>query len=238
MLKPIVLAVMALLLSTAIWAQRKVVSGYLKDSLTHLPIAGGHITNTTSKQTTTTDQSGFFHMAAAPNDLLYAIAKDYRYDTVGYSLLFSDTITLYLPPAGSMLQNVTVSAGYERYRMDSLARRRAFEEARGQTYQAVEKRHTEGFGLVINLDRFFKPKYKSKKKDEQSFDRTEQMAYINYRFTPQLVALYTGLKGDALLRFMQYARPSYEWLRQHPYREQLIDYISNQLKAYKQSKSF
>jgi len=90
--------------------------------------------------------------------------------------------------------------------------------------------------LVINLDRLFKSKYKHQKKAEQSFNETEKMEYVDYRFSPQLVAFYTGLKGDALLDFMKRYKPSYEWLRQHPYREQLIYYISNKLKFFQSHK--
>jgi len=122
----------AIVFSAAIaQAQRQVVSGYLKDSLTHLPIAGGSITNTTIKQTVRSDKNGFFHIAAAPNDLIYAFAKDYQYDTLRYSILFTDTIIIYLPPSAQMLENVTVTAGYQKYKMDSLERREAFEQLRG-----------------------------------------------------------------------------------------------------------
>jgi len=233
MLKVYTLLIVVIFFADMAKAQRKVISGYLKDSITLLPIASGSITNTDTRQTVLTDSKGFFYLEAAPNDLIYATAKDYRYDTLHYSILLADTITIFLPPSGTVLQNVTVASGYDRYRMDSLARRKEFEEARGQTLNTFEKTHTSGFGLVINMDRFFKSKYKHQKRNEQSFTNTEKMAYVTYRFSPQLVSFYTGLKGDALLDFIQRYQPSYEWLRQHTSREELIDYISDKLKAYK-----
>jgi hypothetical protein len=118
--------------------------------------------------------------------------------------------------------------------MDSLERRRDFEASRGRPLNTVDRSSQKPyFGLTINLDRLFKHKYKNKKKDEESFSRLEQNAYINYRFSAQLVAYYTGLKGDALVRFMQLYTPSYEWLRAHLAKEQLLDYLSEKLVLYR-----
>lgn len=235
MLKLFPLLVIFVFLTATANAQRRWINGYLRDSLTHLSIANGNVTNTTTKKSVQTDASGFFRLQAAPNDFMYAFAKGYRYDTLRYSLLFRDTVTVFLPPAGDIMEAVTVTSAYSKYQMDSAARKSEFDEARGQTFNAISKSHTSGFGLVINLDRFFKRNYRLKKRDERMFNSLEKEAYINYRFPPQFVALYTGLKGDALLTFMQCYRPAYEWLRQHPSRYDMIDYINDKLKAYKRA---
>ena len=49
-----------------------------------------------------------------------------------------------------------------------------------------------------------------------------------------MVAQYTGLKGDALRDFMYRYTPSYQWLREHPTNEEVVYYISEKLKLYKQ----
>ena len=237
MVKLYCLLLSSILFSTTSFAQRKAVNGYLQDSLTHLPIVKGVISNTTNKRKVETDASGFFRLEVLPNDLIYAIAKGYRYDTLRYAPLFADTITIFLPPVADMLENVTVTSGYYKYQMDSIERRRAFEEARGQTVSALQKSHTAGFGLIVNLDRFFKPKYKYQRRGEEVFNKLEKETYVNFRFSPQFVALYTGLKSDKLLAFIQQYKPSYEWLRRHTTREDLIDYINEKLKAYKQLRS-
>lgn len=219
--------------SPAAVSQQKILSGYLKDSLTHLPIAGGTLSNPSLKKKVQTDAGGFFRLPVAPNDLLYALAVQYNYDTLRYSILFQDTITVYLAPV-NVMQTVTIEAGYQKYRMDSLQRRRDFEESRGHMLTAVDQSSRKPyFGLTINLDRLFKKKYKNKKKDEQSFHRLEEQAYVNYRFPPQLAAFYTGLKGEALLTFVRLYTPSYEWLREHTLKEQLIDYLSEKLALYR-----
>jgi hypothetical protein len=216
-------------------AQRKSIGGFLKDSLTLLPITGGNIINLTTGKTIRTDGNGFFRLDVYPEDIIYARAKDYMPDTLRISYLNRDTITIFLPPTGEVLQNITVSSGYQKYQEDSLLRRREFEKARGQTYTLIDQSRHEGFGLVVNLDRLFKKKYKHQKKEERAFDESERQAYIDFRFSPQLISFYTGLKGDTLLNFVGQYRPSYEWLRNHPYKEQVIDYLSQKLKLYHQA---
>lgn len=216
-------------------AQRKAIIGYVRDSLTHLPVSGSTVSNPAIQKKIRTDAAGRFLLEVAPNDLIYVFAPGYRYDTLRYSPMFKDTLMVYLPLSGDELETVIVQAGYEKYRADSAQRRRVFESDRGRAYAVVDNRPHEGFGLVINLDRFFKNKYKHKRKGEQVFASLERQAYIDFRFSRQMVAFYTGLKGEALLRFIGQYSPSYEWLRQHPAREQVVGYISEKLKEYRKA---
>ena len=216
-------------------AQAVTLYGFVKDSLTHLPLPGATLSNSTKDLKGQPDANGFFRLAVSPGDLLYALATGYQYDTLRYSLLFKDTVTLFLPPV-NVLQTVTVETGYRRYQLDSLRRRQEFEEARGHRLSAIDgSKHKQTFGLTLNLDRLFKKKYKHKRKEEEVYTAVVRKAYIRFRFPPQTVAFYTGLKGDALLRFMQLYTPSYDWLRTHPAREQLLDYLSEKLKAYRKN---
>lgn len=237
MFRQFAFALMLLFLVTATNAQQRMVGGHLRDSLTQLPIRGGTLTNAATKQRVQTDSRGFFVLRAAPNDLIYARAPKYKQDTLRYSALFADTITILLAPAAIVLQNVTVESGYAQYQMDSFSRRAEFEEARGYPLTAVDRSRHEGFGLVINLDRFFKKKYRGKRAAERMFNNMEKQAYIDHRFPPQMVAFYTGLKDGELLDFMRQYTPSYEWLRQHPSREEMVGYLSVHLKAYRKSKA-
>lgn len=208
-------------------------TGYLKDSLTQLPVAGGTLSNPLIRKKVQTDAGGFFRIPVSPNDLLYASAVRYNYDTLRYSMLFQDTVTIYLAPV-NVMETVTIETGYQKYRMDSLQRRADFEESRGHPLSAVDRSPRKTyFGLTVNLDRLFKKKYKNRKKDEQSFQRLEEQAYVNYRFPPQLVAFYTGLKGEGLLTFIRLYTPSCEWFRNHLFKEQLIDYLGEKLALYR-----
>ncbi|MBB1285494.1 hypothetical protein HRH25_14005 [Flavisolibacter sp. BT320] len=222
-------------MATGTMAQTITLNGFVKDSLTHLPVFGATLSNSTKAQKVSTDGHGFFRMQVSPNDLLYALARGYHYDTLRYSLLFQDTITIFLSPV-NVLQTVTIETGYQKYQQDSLERRREFEEARGHQLSAIDKsKHKQTFGLTFNLDRLFKRKYNDGSKAEEVLTAREREAYVRFRFSPQMVSFYTGLKGEALLSFLRQHTPSYEWLRSHPHREELIDYLGEKLKAYRNS---
>lgn len=236
MLKPFTFVLLFVFFVQSASAQKRFLSGFLKDSLTQLPISSGIVSNSTANKKVRTDALGYFVIEAAPNDLLYVIAPKYRYDTLRFSAMFRDTITIYLPPAAVVLENVTVMAGYDKYRMDSLQRRGEFEKALANVVNAIEKNRTSGFGLIFNLDHFYNKRQKDKRKSVKTFSRLEQQQYIDFRFSPQIVAFYTGLKGDELRLFMQRYTPTYEWLRQHPMKEQLIDYLSEKIKDFKNTK--
>jgi hypothetical protein len=224
-------------------AQQRLLTGYLKDSLTLLPIGEGTLSNSSKNQKVRADAAGFFRLMVSPGDLLYALAPYYRYDTLRYSLLFQDTITLFLSPV-DVLEAVTITTGYRRYQRDSLQRRAAFEEISGPKMNAVDRSAQKSyFGLTLNLDKLFKQKYKKRDKQEAFLEKQEQLAYVRFRFSlqmdvrfrfsPQMVAFYTGLKGETLLKFMRLYTPTYEWLRAHTLQEQVIDYLSSKLQAFR-----
>lgn len=238
MIQLIRLLILLLLFSAAkkAAAQEPAVIGYLRDSITLFPISGGTITNWNTKKKVHTDGNGFFRIEAKANDLLYAQADKYYYDTLRVSALFTDTIPLYLSPSGEILPTVTITAGYTKYQMDSIGRIRTFLETRGHPLNSVSRSNSMGFGVGLNLDRLFKNKYKNQKKQEELFERTERFLYIEYRFSAQLVAYYTGLKGEALREFIYQYTPGYEWLRQHPTNEEVMWYINDKLKEYRKKK--
>ncbi|WP_207494472.1 hypothetical protein [Aridibaculum aurantiacum] len=207
--------------------------GRLRDSITHFPVERGSITSFMSRQTVRSDLKGYFSILLQPNDHLQILAEGYKYDTLQFNYLFIDTVTIYLSPTGNILPGVTVRTQYSKYQLDSINRRNEFEKNRGQVYKAVESRRSEGFGLTINLDRFFKKKHRNQASGERMFNTLEQMAYINYRFSPHIVAYYTGLKGEPLRDFMHRYSPTYSWLRQHPTNEDVLYYINEKIKEYR-----
>jgi len=225
--------IILLLLSGTASAQQYWLTGYLKDSVTHFPITAGTISNNTTGHKVFTNEQGLFRIAISPNDLLYALADNYSYDTLRYAPLGSDTITIFLAPSGSYLPTVTVEARYTRYQRDSLARRAEFEQNTGTRLNTVTSAPSGAFGVGINLDRVLKKKDSDKKKYERIYNNNEKAAYIDYRFSAQLVAYYTGLKGEPLRQFMYEYTPSYEWLRSHPHDDDILFYINDKLKLFK-----
>lgn len=232
MLKAFYLIVVFALGSMHLHAQVKTLNGFLLDSTTHFPIRGGTLTNATTGKRVTTDEKGFFHIEVAPNHVLYAVSKDYRFDTLTYSSLFADTVLIYLSPTGAVLPTVTVTALYNKYQLDSIRRKDVFDEHRRRLLPVVASSPSSGFGLTVNLDRFLKKKYNQRKRQERTFRKTEEALYVHYRFSPALVAHYTGLRGEELQAFMLRHTPSYEWLRQHSSNESVMYYLNEKIKEH------
>jgi hypothetical protein len=217
-------------------AQRKTISGLVRDSITLFPIKGAIITNGSTQASTETNERGFFRLDASVNDYIYALAKNYHYDTLTFSYLFNDTIAILLSPSGNILPGVIVRGRYNKYQLDSMDRKARFEQLNGKAMKTLSDVHPSGFGLTFNLDKVFKKQYRERNESEKSFTRAEKRAYIDYRFSPYLVNYYTALKGDELLSFMNRYTPSFEWLRLNPTNEDVLYYINQKLKDYRASR--
>ena len=214
-------------------AQKKKIWGYVLDSDTKMPIELASITNLNKNTTTISNTAGRFGIEVAGNNLLAIASVNHYFDTLTLTnkLLEQDTLIIYLKPIARSLQAVTVSAIANRYRFDSLERRRIFLQDVGANKIPTFSKANSGAGLGISVDRFSK-REKQKRKAFDMFDEMEKEQYINYRFPAQLVSKYTTLRGDALINFMQMQRPEYKWLRKHSQEEDLEYYINEQLKIY------
>lgn len=207
------------------------INGYLKDKLSQTSIPNGEVHSSLSNAIT--DSNGFFRIRVTEGDIISFKKFGYRFDTVHFSFYKIDSnLIVYMDPLGSIMKNVTVSTSYSAYQVDSLRRRMLFEDGRSKT-TFVSKSYHQGFGLVFSLDRFTKSKDRHLRKQKQIYEKTEQWAYVRYRFSDSLVHSYTGLTGDSLRNFMSHYTPSYQWLREHPSRIEVIYYINDNLKLFR-----
>lgn len=234
-MKPYLLIV-SLFILTGVNAQKnKTLIGYLRDSVTHAPVVLASISNNNSGQIVMTGNTGRFKLNVKPNDIISFAAVGYHFDTVQLtrSFLEKDSIDLFVSPLSHDLGNVTVTAkGMSAYQMDSMERRNDLLHDMVSYKKPTFALANSGAGLGISIDRFSKHE-KSKRRALDFFDRNEKEAYINYRYSQQLVAESTGFKDDTLRQFMQQSRPSYEWLRSNPSDEDIRYYINGQLKQFK-----
>jgi hypothetical protein len=228
------LCILLLLLSLGASAQKKERWGYLRDSITREPIVLASVTNLNTGATVMTGSNGRFKIEIAENHVLSFSAIGYYFDTIHFNkqFLLSDTIALYLAPLAHSLGNVTVTGrGMNRYQLDSTERREEFLRAIVSYKIPAISQANSGAGIALNLDRFSK-REKTKRRAFDFFESNEVQAYINYRFSPELVAKYSNLKGDALREFMQQYRPSNDWLRKNASEEDVMYYINDKLKVY------
>jgi len=229
----IVLFLALLFAAPAAFSQVVTVRGFLKDSITHFPIKNGTITNSRDGKPVAVNSQGFFSLRLSPGDRIMITAPEYRFDTLTYTFLSPDTMNIYLAPLQNMLDVVTVRSKYTQYQLDSIDRKTTFDKARGQRMTTVSRPNSGGFGVGINLDRLSKKKYRNQEQEDELFRKNEEASYVQYRFSPQLVSQYTGLKDRDLRLFMYRYTPSYQWLRAHPSHEELVYYISEKYRAYK-----
>ncbi len=131
-----------------------------------------------------------------------------------------------------VLPGVTVTAiGYTKYQSDSIHRLQQFLSDIGAPKQPAASTANSGAGLGINLD-FLTKKEKNKRKAYKLYNEHEKDAYLNYRFSPETVSEYTGLKDDTLKHFMQLYTPDYDWLRQHTENEDIFYYLNDKLRLF------
>ena len=209
------------------------INGHLRDKLSNRPIANGEIRSSLSN--VLTDSNGLFRIQVTEGDIISAKKIGYRFDTAHFFFHDDSTLTIKMEPLGSVMKTVTVKTSYSAYQVDSMRRRMAFDEGRSKT-SFVSKEPHPGFGLVFNLDRVTKSNDKHLKKQREIFEKTEQWAYIRSRFSDSMVQSYTGLTGDSLRLFMKQYTPTYEWLRDHPSKIELIYYINQSLKEFRKEK--
>lgn len=214
--------------------KKKLVYGYLKDSVTNTAIKLASVRNMNTNTTVMTNNNGRFAIEAGDNHILSFAAVGYFFDTLQYNNIYptQDTLYPFLVPLARDLGNVTVtSRGMSRYQLDSIERRKDFlQDIANYTIPTVSQANS-GAGIALNLDRFSRHE-KNKRRAMQFYETNEKEAYINYRFNTALVQSLTGFKDEKLHLFSQRHRPSYEWLRKHTTEEDIQYYINEQLKIF------
>ena len=229
------LAILIVFISLTSSAQRRLIKGYVHDSITGVPIVNAIISNETSKKLITPDQNGFFSITASRGDFIIINAFNYNFDTLKAASGMPDTLHIQLIRTNEILPTVTVTTqGYSRYQFDSLHRHDEFVSDMGGIGKMpkVGKADNMGAGIGINLDAFARKRTKDRNQAYSTFNYLEKQAYIDYRFSPQSVSKITGLKGDSLVSFMRQYTPSYEWLRAHTTNEDVVFYVNDKMKVF------
>jgi hypothetical protein len=214
--------------------QSRQLTGIVTDKGSLQPVVSASIRNINTGKTALSRMQGQFGLPGSKGDILAFSATGFYTDTLTLtdSVLSLEKILIGLRPLLSTLPNVTVSANYSAYQLDSIARRKEFLSSIGEARIPTVGRTNElGFGVALNLDRFSK-REKRKRHARDLFDLTEEEAYINYRWNDTLVYKYTKFAGDKLSDFMLQYRPEWVWLRKHPSEEDLLYYINRSLKKF------
>lgn len=229
-----------LLLACTGFAQpgKKLADGYVRNKNSREVISAASIRNLNTGKTVLSRPDGRFVIEVNQGNILSFSATGFYTDTltVTDSVWQASLLEPMLVPLPSTLPDAQVVGNLNAYQLDSIERRKEFLSTVGEArIPSVGKANDLGFGVGINIDRWSK-REKNKRKARDLFELTEEEAYINYRWNKEVVSKYTGLSGDELHRFMQEARPDWEWLRKNQKEEDLLYYINKQLKKKKENK--
>ena len=218
-IRSIVVTILMLCFLVNASAQTISVSGVVYDISGRRPIESVVVNSSYGKAIT--DSIGRYTINAKPKDSLWFSlfgknSQKFPIDTVTDPRNFNVMIHV----AGYDLPEVKVRNSY--YRLDSIQNR--LDYAKYFNYQAPTLKLsnnqqlfgpaglTVGLDLdeIINMFRFHRNRnlqYLQNRLVSQEHDK-----YIDYRFTKRFAQKLTHLEGDNLVKFMTYARPSYELL--------------------------
>jgi len=225
--------------TSTIQAQYITVSGVVYDISGRRPIEAVIVNSGHNR--TVTDSIGRYKITAAAKDslwfsLLGKNSQKFPIDTVTDPQNFNVMIHV----AGYDLPEVKVRNSY--YRLDSIQNRIDYAKFFNYQRPGIKLSNnqqlfgsaglTVGFDLdeIINMFRFHRNRnlqYLQNRLVSQEHEK-----YIDYRFTKRFVQKLTHFEGDDLVKFMAFARPSYELLGVLNELE-LGLYIEKKLTAYK-----
>jgi hypothetical protein len=200
-------------------AQTISVSGVVYDISGRRPIESVVVNSSYGK--TITDSIGRYTILAKPKDSLWFSlfgknSQKFPMDTVTDPRNFNVMIHV----AGYDLPEVKVRNSY--YRLDSIQNR--IDYAKYFNYQAPSLKLSNNqqlfgpAGLTVGLDldeiinMFRLHRNRNLQYLQNRLVTQEHDKYIDYRFTKRFVQKLTHLEGDNLVKFMAFARPSYELL--------------------------
>lgn len=212
------------------------VTGMITDKDNNLVLPYASIFNKNTNKRTTSDQGGFYKIAASRNDVLIFSFLGYKSDTL--TVLESsgtETLNVKMEVAGKFLKGVEVTTKYTPYQLDSMARREQYGNILNNADSKLvggRGNTPEGAGITISPITRFSKKEKQKREFKKLFDKMEKEKYIDSRFTPLLVSQVTGLKGDSLQLFMRDNYPDYDTMRVLNHQD-LLYWITDKYKAWK-----
>jgi len=184
----------ALLMPCALSAQ--LFRGVVKDAGSNAPMYPVSVFNKNKNISTVTNHSGQFAITAEVGDQL--ILTYLGYETKEFTVSNISTIVttnIYMAPKDYQLKEFVFDGRLTPYQKDSIYRSEVYEKANNWAPSG---------GLmspVSLLAETISGKRKSMRNFQKSFKYWENQNYIDTRYTDELVAEQTGLKGDSLANF-------------------------------------
>lgn len=202
-----------------------VITGTVKDGVSQSPLYLATVLDKSTGEAALTDSSGFYLINAKGGDTItYSFIGFYTKSYVIPSRLTRIIHEVGLIPRSHTLTEVEIKA-LTPYERDSLDRIETFSHYLDQpktplvssnahsVYDVPNPNYNDAFGISLNPFTFFSKKNREKRHFGKMYPGFEKQAFINSRYTPDLVHQLTGLGGDSLALFLYKFRPSYELAR-------------------------
>lgn len=221
---------------TLLHGQQKM-QGYIygKDSLV---LAGVSIQNKSTGYGAISNTTGHFELTAHNGDTLL-------FSAVGYTSLLRivnkdhlrGQMQVYLKQ--QVFELNTLQVQQRNHKKDSLDTREEYDRIFNYRLPKVgEVIAIMPVGIAVNINQLYKLLSFKKNRDKFRFKdrliRYEREAYVDQRYTPEVVERWTGLRGDSLAQFIRLYRPSYQFLANAPEYD-LLHFIKTAYKQYSDS---
>lgn len=194
------LFIIATLFTLAAHAQS--IQGTVTDAATGLPLFAVTVVNEKTQQGTTTDQNGFYVLAANTGETIAYTYIGYKTEErVKPMAVIITTMDIKLQPTNTQLKEFVFHGDRRsKYQIDSAERKVIY-------HTVLSRRPPSPFNSPVSaIAELFSKKAKMAYEFQKAYVVDEENRFIDTRYTPSLVTKLTGLTGDSMAHFM-YAYP-------------------------------
>lgn len=213
------------------------ITGKVTDTVSNYPLYPATVLNKTTGEAVYADSLGDYRIQAHGGDELHYsylgfYTEKYTVPT-GLTRLIHD---VHLVSKRQKLTSVEVRAmtDYQQDSMDRIGSFRDYLDKPKTKLAGVMDHNTNdvaGVGVTIHPLTYFSKAERNKRRFDKMFPNFEKDAYIDSRYTPELVTKLTGLTGDSLQSFLFHFRPDYDFTRAASDLE-FWSWIKNQYKSW------
>lgn len=195
-------------LSLPLLASAQGLKGLVVNGITGERLGAVTVTNLRTGQSAYTDDQGSFSIAAEKSDpIAFAlIGFKTQQKTVPAAIGMAE-MYIELFPLSFQLDEFTFRPRYTPYQLDSMERQSTYQRA-----LAREKAGSVMSPVTLLADKLSR-KSQQTYRFQKSFNYWETVKFVEYRYTPELVAQMTPLRGDTLAAFMNAHPLPYDFAR-------------------------
>ncbi len=195
---------------------QRLITGTVTDSIHGVPLYPATVINSTSGRAVYTDSSGNYRiMAKSHDELQYRYLGFYpkKYTVpAGLTPLIHDVVLI---SKRIKLKTLEVQA-LTPYQQDSVARIKTFGHYLSLPVVPLFGGPTSGIGVSMHPITYFSTGERRKRRFHKRYKQYEKDAFVDSRYTRELVHRLTGMTGDSLRIFMYQVRPDYSFTRHAP----------------------